>query len=416
MAARSLAKTFEWTLALTLGALFITPLGLTVARYLPVNIKVSRALDRAWLGRPKLSGVTSSAAPVPLTWQNLRTGDFQKSKATQFDESFAGREALIRYTNELWFRLFREPANLSSTAAVGENGVLFEKTYLQEYFLYRNPKSVFEPWVKDLRKLQDFCRGIGMGFVVVIVPTKPSIYPEDAPLRWRKRYNPEPRASVLISDLLRENGVIFVDMSESILREKAKRPPAPLFPKGGIHWNRRAALITVNAIQGRLAEQNKPVEPVESTGNILTDQPHGEEADMASLMNLARRWRYPIEKITIKPSTRTKAHRMTMAMIGDSFCWSMLDILNESGQYSEIGFFFHYRLYKTRLADGRSKKVRTPGTPVDFSREIFAADCLVLEINEASAVSPINPISAFTEDALHHLPDPAAPRPAFRAD
>ena len=105
-----------------------------------------------------------------------------------------------------------------------------------------------------------------------------------------------------------------------------------------------------------------------------------------------------------------------MAMVGDSSCWSPLRALNESAQFSEIGFFFHYKVYKTRLADGRSAKVRTPALPIDFSREVFAADCLLLAINEVTAVRSEHHLSAFIEDALAHLPDPAAPRPAFRGD
>ena len=201
----TLSRAIERTLALTLGVLFLLPLLLTTIRNLPINAKWARQLDRAWLGRVELAGVTSPTVEVPLTWRSISRGEFQERKALQFNESFAGRKALIRGTNELWFRLFRDTANASSRIAVGEDDVLFEKSYLCEYFLDRNNKSDLEPWVRKLRRLQDFCRSIDMGFVVMLTPGKPSTYPEDIPRAWRRWYDPRPRARVLLTELFREN-------------------------------------------------------------------------------------------------------------------------------------------------------------------------------------------------------------------
>jgi hypothetical protein len=133
-------------------------------------------------------------------------------------------------------------------------------------------------------------------------------------------------------------------------------------------------------------------------------------------MNLAWPWTYPVEHISIKPTRRSKTNQLTMAVIGDSFCWNLLRILNESGQFSDITFFFHYRLYKSRIADPDPITVREPALPLDFDREIFAADCLLLELTDATLPSTGHPVSAFLKDALAHLPDPAAPKQPFRAD
>jgi SAM-dependent methyltransferase len=341
----------------------------------------------------------------------------QDMRTLQFDEGFSGREALIRWTNELWFRLFHDTANPASTVAVGQHDVLIKKNSLEEYFLQRNSKVALEPWVKNLRRLQDFCRQIGMGFVVVLAPSKATIYPEDIPRPWRRWYDPGPRAHIVLTELFRENGVVFVDAVDLVAREKLKGPPAPLFPKGGIHWNRRAAFVTANAVQARLAEQNKPAEPIESAGSsVANNEPNSEESDLVELMNLTRRWKYPCEKIAIKPSPRPRAEQMTMAMVGDSFSWNLLRVFSDSGQFSETAFYFYYRQRKTLISGKRFDTVRAPALPLDFSREIFAADCLLLEINETAAVASDHYLSAFISDALAHLPDSTAPRPPFRAD
>ena len=416
MAKVDLRRVCAQMMAVTLLLLVSAPLILTVLRNLPVSPKnLPRWLDRHRIGWPHLSGVTVSEPDVPLSWDSIRSANFQKRKALQFDENFAGREALIRYTNELWFRLFRDTANASSTIAIGEHDVLFETTYLGEYFLHRTSPVILDAWVKELRRLQDFCRSMDMGFAVLVVPGKPSIYPEDTPRAWRRRYDPHPRAYPLLKQALQDNGVPFVDAVELIAREKTKGPPAPLFPKGGTHWNERASFIAANEVQAQFAQQHKAAEQIQLRESKVVYEPEGDEDDLLELLNLSRPWKYPCERIIVTPRA-SKARQLTMAVVGDSFCWNILHIFNKSGQFSDISFYFHYKLYKTRFADGRSETIRTPATPVDFNSEIFAADCLLLEINEASAVNPVHHLSAFIGDALAHLPDTAAPRPAFRAD
>jgi hypothetical protein len=411
-----LCRLTERTLAVTLALLFVTPLLLTVIRNLPIKAKLGCCLDLAWIGRHKLGGFTPPVPDVPLTWASLANAEFQKRKTLQFNENFAGRTALTRLTDELWFRLFHDTANASAIIAVGEHDTLFEKGYLHEYFLDRNNKAALEPWVKDLRRLQDFCRSIGMGFVIVLVPSKASIYPEETPLAWRRWYNPEPRVQVLLPELFRENGIVFVNGVELMAREKLKHPPAPLFPKGGSHWSRRGALVAANAIQAHFAEQNKPAEQIQSLESTVTNEPLGDEQDLVHLMNLARPWKYPVERITLEPSTRSETDRMNLVIVGDSFTWALQRVFDESKQYSNISFWFYYKLYKTSITNGEPARIRETALPVDFSREVFAADCLLLVINEASAISPEHHLSAFIKDALAHLPDPAAPKAPFRAD
>ena len=119
-----------------------------------------------------------------------------------------------------------------------------------------------------------------MGFVVLLTPGKPSTYPEDVPRAWRRRYDPRPRARDLLTELFRENGIVFVDGVDVIEQEKLKGPPAPLFPKGGSHWNERAGFLVANALQARLAEQNKPVEQIELLESIIVNDQEWEEADL----------------------------------------------------------------------------------------------------------------------------------------
>jgi acetyltransferase AlgX (SGNH hydrolase-like protein) len=404
-------------LTVTVVLLFIAPLIVTGVRYWPVSSKLSRILDRAWVGRPALGGVTVPIPEVSFTWHSVRTGEFQKSVTARFNECFAGREALIRLTGELWFRLFRRPANPSSTIIFGRNDSLFERGYLDEYFANRRSRAEMEPLVRDLRILQDACRDYGIAFALVLSPTKATIQPEDIPPAWRRSYDPRRRIYHVITDLFRDYGIEFVDAVELLSQEKRKNYPAPLFPKGAMHWSRRGGLIAANGLQSVLARQHKFAEPIEVIESTITMKPEGEEGDLAELLNTAHHWTFPIEKLKIKPSSRPENQRITAAMVADSFGWSLLHVLHDSGQFSEIGFFFHYWRTKTLAVEGGGwKKVRAPATPVDFATEIFAADCLILEINEVTLLTPETHITGFLKDALAHLPDPNSPKPKFRGE
>ena len=120
-------------------------------------------------------------------------------------------------------------------------------------------------------------------------------------------------------------------------------------------------------------------------------------------MNLARASREPIERLMIHPSARADSERLKMTVVGGSFCWELIRQFKASRQFSAIDQFFYYKLYKWREADDLSGQVRSPAVPLDFNAEVFGADCLLLEINEASAPQPEHHLSEFLRDALAHV-------------
>jgi hypothetical protein len=348
-----------------------------------------------------------------MQWNSFWNGEYHKSKTNRFNENFAGREALVRWTNELWFRVFHEAGNVDSRFTMNDHDVLFHRDYLENYFLHRPDKSILEGWVRDLRQLQDYCRSHGTALVVIVEAGKPSVYPEDIPRAWRNRYDPRPRTYDLLRSVLGEHGIIFVDGRDVLTGEKSKASAAPLFAKGGIHWNYRGALAVANVAMNRLAEQHKPAHPIEADV-IFSNTPEYPDNDLLELMNLAKPWSYPCERIKIKPNTRKGSERPTLAMVGSSFSWELLDVFRESDQFSAIALYFYYTRFKT--ADERLPPIRRPAAPLDFNREIFAADCLILEIGEPLIAQSQHYLSDFIRDALANLPDPATPKPVFKAD
>lgn len=398
----------ERALLTVIALVFVLPLPLQIVTSNHKHFRGVPLLSHPWLANQTLQGTTVPAPDISLSWSSVINGSFQKSKADRFGEGFPGREALIRWTSEVWFRFFHEPASLTSTITIGPQDELFEKSALRMYFLQRTERSAIAPWVKNLVRLQEYCARRGIGFAVLITPSKPALYPEKTPLAWRRYIDPQPRGYDHLVELMRENEIFFVDAPALLARARLEHaPPAPFFPQGGAHWNARATWLVANELQARWRAQGLPLEPLRVAETRLTEQPRHEDNDLARLLNLVTPLSYPCEEISLDAVAKTQK---TLTIVGDSFSWQLARLLSQSGQYSEIDVHFYYRLYQSRAVNGEI--TRGPdGPPQDFAQEIFGADCLLLELNEAAVPVAGHYLDLFLQDALAHLPtrtdDPA---------
>jgi alginate O-acetyltransferase complex protein AlgJ len=384
------------------AVIFMLPLSLDLLAHLrPLSKKLRNSL---------LAGVQPKYERLPFTLRSLFDAKYQGSLAERFSGDFIGRTFLIRQTNEIYYRAFNVCPMKSASLVLGRNGVVFEEAYLREYCLTRVDNNNAVPLVRDIKRLQEICGHLGIGFVLVLTPSKAAVFPDDIPARWLRRYDPRPRAYDSFVPLLRSEGIHFVD-GHAITAEAKARAPAPVFPRGGTHWSQYAAWLTTNAVMASLQSQGKPLRPIECEELKVSNRPTGEDQDIYALMNLAVPWRYPVAELKIK-QTPGQGPRPILAITGGSFVWKIAGLLNESRQFSEMDFFYYYKTMKMAFANGIGTRVAEPVQSVDFEREIFAADCLVLEINEQMLPNPAN-TQNFVADALKNLPDASKPKAQF---
>ncbi|MDH4477781.1 MAG: hypothetical protein QE274_15015 [Verrucomicrobiaceae bacterium] len=380
-------------------ALFLTPLTLSlIHRSWPGILPNS-----PWLRNESLEGVVVKPPHVTLSWSTLRTGQYQASLAHQFNSNFAARELLIRLTCESWYRLFRQ-SPLTSGIVLGKEDCLFTDYHLAKYCLLRTSTAQLEPMVTKLRSLQEACDKVGTPFTVLITPSKASIQPENIPSPWLQRYDPRPRAYDQFVPLLTKHGVRFVDGRALTLEIKAHEP-APVFPKGGIHWGSPSAFATAQALITALQSRDKPLKPLEHETLSLSNSPKGDDADLVRLMNLARPWRYPVANLQVKPAEKLPGNPgFNATFIGGSFTTAVAEQLSASGQFSEVDAFFYYKQDKRCFVKGQLHSLKSPVPQVDFDREIFASDFLIMEINESFLdFTDQRYTNTFIDDALNHL-------------
>ena len=386
-------------------AMFFTPLVIGVLRF-------SDHFNR-WFSETVLNGCTITDPPVAFSPASVSAARYQASLASEFNRQFAGRTALIRWANEIHFRLFKVCSMNSEYMTVGRNHTLYETAYLREYFIERPGAEEVRSLVREIKRMQDGCERLGIGFALLITPCKPAIQPEDVPDAWLRRFDPRPRSYDRLIPLLKENRIRFVDGHALCIAAKAAAP-VPMFPKGGTHWGAYAVAITTNALLAEFRTQGRDLRELDTCNPQVSTDPTGSDSDLLDLMNLTLPWHYPVFRTDVNPRCFGDNKRPHLVMVGGSFMWQVAELLDRSRQFSTIDCHFYYRLSRKRFLDG-IRQESSSRRPLDFDREIFAADCLVLELNEQ--VPPgRNHLRAFASDALACLPDPTAPKLPFAGE
>jgi hypothetical protein len=188
----------------------------------------------------------------------------------------------------------------------------------------------------------------------------------------------------------------------------------PVFPLGGIHWGDPAALATTNAVLETLAGQGLGVQPIRDFTTQVSNVPKGQDRDLADLLNTALPWRYPVKTVAVRPvKTPPGTYRPNLVVVGGSFTWKMLDMLDASRQFSEMECYFYYTASKSTQFDGERHQIAKPTPSLNFDTDVFAADALVLEVNEQTLPVPAAHLTHFLQDALAVLPNPQAAKAPF---
>ncbi|TEB10355.1 alginate O-acetyltransferase AlgX-related protein [Pelotomaculum propionicicum] len=131
---------------------------------------------------------------------------------------------------------------------------------------------------------------IGIASVVLITPSKASIYPEYIPDAFNKIPVGQNRNYQNFVDLLKQYDVQYLDGHEITMKQKRKSE-YPLFCRGGTHWNYLGAYFTTREMILKLQELvNRSITNLECTRIELDDIPSGSDNDLALLLNV---WRTP---------------------------------------------------------------------------------------------------------------------------
>ncbi|MDA8175392.1 MAG: hypothetical protein M0018_12565, partial [Nitrospiraceae bacterium] len=266
---------------------------------------------------------------------------------------------------------------------------------------------------KQIVLVKSLCKKRGVSFLVLISPSKASVYPEYIPDKFMQRRTGAQRDYDIMTALFRRYGIDYVDGARITLNAK-KGIPLPLFCRGGTHWNYLGASYTVRALVNEVGRlKGMHLANISWDGIRVSSRPEdgdGSDRDLADGLNLAMppynyKVPYPDFK-TVLPGG--KISRCSIAMVGDSFSHIVLVLLNLAHSFSSMDFYYYYRrdLWTfpqdiARETAFRARDIDHRTQYIDWQRDFFDKDAVILEINEAAFSSPY--IKAFLDDAVKHL-------------
>jgi hypothetical protein len=394
-----------------LAFLFCLPGLLTLAVSLVPEASWQKLPNTDWLRNRTLRTVEDRLAPK-WAWNTLLVSRDLKETAAAFNRGYAGREVLIRLFNEAFFRIFNE-STMNDSFTFAESGWVFETAYLREYCLQRIGRGDLEPLVEEIARLQDLCRRRGMGFVLLITPSKVSLYPEKAPARWIQRKDPRPRGYDVLRPLLDEKGVAYVDGPALARREKDRRPDLPLFSEGGSHWASPLVLATGQALMEALRQQGVPLAALEAETRRSPDpysrawdsDQESNDTDALSMAHLALDWSFPAMRCAVQPSPHPPRQDLAGVFVGGSFTFGLANQWVDTGMFDQLDVYYYYHEAVRNYFPGiKAVRINAKGE-TDFPGKIFAADFLVLEVNEQRIPEPPLHWKLFLADALAHAGD-----------
>jgi alginate O-acetyltransferase complex protein AlgJ len=389
----------ERVLLALITATFLLPALLTIWVYFA---NPSPQFD--WIANRTLYGVTVEKTIPSASLASWFTGDLQKGINTLASENFAGRELLIRLYNQILYQVFHKSYMYLEYIIRGRHGNLFERNYLVVYGRYPGPipKEEAEALAVMMKYLSDRLKELGSCFVLLITPSKATLYPEDIPDRFLeeiRRGNWQPVDYEIMVPFLKSYGVPFVDGRQITLEHKDALP-VRAFPKTGTHWSRAVAYFTATDLLKTIGrESGREMPQLTASVQSIDRQPDYADDDLWGLSNLiqkpGQRYLHPSFQIPSDWPKRTGI----LTIVGGSFTGEIVSDFEVAQIFAKINFYYYFKLSRRQFPGEIVTTVDENAIP--WKEDFWHTKGVVLEENE-TAVNARH-VHAFLMSALAAL-------------
>lgn len=331
-----------------------------------------------------LSGAEQKARPGVPALNDIISGKFQNSIETWLKQNIGFRGTFVKTDNQINFSLFNEfSRSHPRKILLGNNRELFEEPYIDNFNrLTLLPLPVLVKKADDIQRLQEKLKARNVRFILLITPSKATIYPEAVPEKYildhaaGKKDNYE-----IIVPMLEQRGVNIVDSREIFLDLK-KKGTTHLFPSSGSHWSLYGGYLFGTKLIERM-EQLFGQRMVRMRMKMLipSREPIDLDKDIARLGNilftrsLFTDYRYP----ATYPDAPANAFRPNALLVGSSFCWNLIQYLDQNNVFSRLNFYYYFNtdwVYPGRIRHAISRD------SINWNRDVFTKDIIIVEINE----------------------------------
>jgi alginate O-acetyltransferase complex protein AlgJ len=357
-----------------------------------------------WIANRTLYGVTVEKTIPSASLASWFTGELQKGLNTLASENFAGRELLIRLYNQVLYQVFHKSYMYLEYIIRGRHGNLFERNYLVVYGRYPGPipNEEAEALAVMMKYLSHRLKELGSCFVLLITPSKATLYPEDIPDRFLeeiRRGHRQPVDYEIMVPFLKSYGVPFVDGRQITLEHKDALP-VRAFSKTGTHWSRAVAYFTATDLLKTIGQESGREMP-QLTASVQSIDRHPDYADddLWGLSNLiqkpGQRYLHPGFQIPSDWPKRTGI----LTIVGGSFTGEIVSDFEVAQIFAKINFYYYFKLSRRQFPGEIVTTVDENAIP--WKEDFWHTKAVVLEENE-TAVNARH-VHAFLMSALAAL-------------
>ncbi|OHD66428.1 MAG: hypothetical protein A2176_06790 [Spirochaetes bacterium RBG_13_51_14] len=333
-----------------------------------------------------LSGAEKKVRMPYFTLSDWINREFQNRMEQWLKQNLGFRGFFVKTDNQINYTLFNEfSRNHPRKLILGKNKYLYEEPYIDLY----NRISVaglnsMEETAASLKSLQDVLKKHKVEFLLIITPSKTSIYPEYIPEKVIIRKNLSKKDSYQIFiPLLKRYGVNFLDGRKLFLALKKQSVPN-LFPTSGSHWSLYGSyLFDTSLIEQMERLLGKRLVRIASRGIVRSREPIDLDKDIARLGNilftrsLFTEYLYP----DTYPDAPSGAYRPNILLVGSSFCWNIIHYLDINRVFSRLDFYYYFN---TDYVYPGKKRNRIDKDRVDWNRDVLTRDIVIIEVNEVA--------------------------------
>lgn len=358
-----------------------------------------------------LAGVAHTKPFPEWRWDRLSSGQFQSAFSEWVNGAWGRQDVLIRTNNQLLYSFFGEPGPTGEGIVIGRDGMLYSKDYVESYFQLFPSFSLDKTKgiVQTMGIVQRLLRQRGISFVVLITPSKASLYPEYLPKAYAQFSTRKNNAHYeeFVQQLSQQN-INLVD-GHRLLAEVKKNLDFPLYPRGGIHWN---DLGMFHVLRGLITEINRvsprPMSNLTIESYEIDYTPRGSDRDLLDILNL---WwppeKYPVPRVKVTRDSPDSTFRPRVLVEGGSYNYPLLGNLVGHGLVSSCDFFNYYS-WIVHYPDPTLTHVKIE--KLNWEKEVFGKDVIVLEINEMYITDDLDRVgSGFLKDLHAQLTNSSAP-------
>ncbi len=329
----------------------------------------------------RLWGVELPPALPSLSFEDWQSEKTQSAFQRWFEARVGFRGAMVRTDNTIQTLVLGD-AKPGSYVAVGEGGVPFAA---EDFRYMGTPRRELPSILKRVEELTSRLGSVhrklakrGKQLVVVLSPSKTSVYPEAVPARWRRpggeRVDLDVHAALRAG--LKTSGVPFGD-AHALFTEAPRSARGLLFARGGRHWTSVGACLTLQAaFVGGPSALSCPWKPMPA------DRGYHGDFDLDCLENLWGTdvgWEHvPIAQLS-PPLTLTPLPRLLL--VGTSFMWMLADLLRPFVD-KPVALFYNNTFFD--LAVGRRLGTADATTP-SWAEYVLERDLYVVDILETFA-------------------------------